>query len=333
MQHKNTDQALRKAILGAHDNKVFCPEGLLRSAEVLVVEDFESFRQLICSLLRERTEFRLVSEASDGLEAIQKIEELRPDLILLDIGLPSLNGIKVAERARAIAPQAKLLFVSQESSPEVVKETFRAGGHGYVQKASVLSDLMPAIESVLANKRFVSSGLVPVDKPNAPRRHEIMFCSNDGVLLDGLTSFVARALNAGNAALVCATESHRRILLERLRTQGVEIDAAIQQGTYISCDVSETAELDQLLKTVTGLREAALRAGKEHPRIAVCGERAGRFWADGEVDEAIRIEKLCNELGTMPDVDILCVYPAPPTEKEDQNLKAICLLHTATYSR
>jgi DNA-binding NarL/FixJ family response regulator len=306
---------------------------LLRSAKVLVVEDFEPFRQLICSLLRERTEFRLVSESSDGLEAIQKIEELQPDLILLDIGLPSLNGIKVAERARAIAPRAKLLFVSQESSPDVVEETFRVGGHGYVQKTGAQRDLMPAIESVLANKRFVSSdlGLISVDKPNALRRHEIMFCLNDGVLLDGLTSFVATALNAGNAALVCATESHRGILLGRLRTQGVEIDAAIQQGTYISCDVSEAAELDQLLETVTGLREAALRAGKEHPRIAVCGERAGRFWADGEIDEAIRIEKLCNELG--PDVDILCVYPAPPSDKEDQNLKAICLLHTTTYSR
>lgn len=131
----------------------------MRTLKVLVVEDFEQFRQLACSLLREQAGCRVVGEASDGLEGVQKIEELRPDLIWLDIGLPKLNGIKVAERARKMVPDAKLLFVSQESSNDVIEETFRVGGHGYVLKERAGSDLLPAIEAVLRGDLFVSSGL------------------------------------------------------------------------------------------------------------------------------------------------------------------------------
>jgi two-component system response regulator DegU len=127
--------------------------------DVLMVEDFEQFRQFIGSVLGERTEFRLVGEASDGLEAVRKIEELRPDLVLLDIGLPNLNGIEVAERARRLVPHAKLLFISQESSFDVIEKAFGAGGRGYVHKPHAVSDLLPAMEAVLEGRQFVGTGL------------------------------------------------------------------------------------------------------------------------------------------------------------------------------
>jgi DNA-binding NarL/FixJ family response regulator len=106
-----------------------------------------------------RPEWEIICEASDGLEAVLKAEELRPDLILLDIGLPKLNGIEAARRIRTLSPESNIIFVSQESSAEVVEETLRLGARGYVVKRRAGIDLLPAIEAVRGNRQFVSSGL------------------------------------------------------------------------------------------------------------------------------------------------------------------------------
>ena len=102
----------------------------MSSVRVLVVDDYEPFRRFVCSTLEQRPELQIVGEASDGLEAVQKAEELQPDLIVLDIGLPTLNGIEAARRIRKLSPESKILFVSQESSADVVQEALRFGRTG-----------------------------------------------------------------------------------------------------------------------------------------------------------------------------------------------------------
>jgi DNA-binding NarL/FixJ family response regulator len=298
---------------------------------ILVVEDFELFRRVICSILRRRSEFQIVGEASDGLEAIHVSERLQPDLILLDIGLPRLSGLKAARLIRDAAPGARILFVSQERSSDVVQECLRSGALGYVQKMRTECDLLPAIDAVLRGMEFVSDGLLSeavTDKP-AHQRHEILFCGDEEALLHGLTQFIAAALSAGNAAIVWATESHREIIAQRLRVQGVDLDAAFRQQTYVASDVSEKADHTRLLQVLRRLSEAASQAGKRHPRVAVCGERAGRLWAEGKVDEALRLERLCNELARSQSMDILCAYPLPVGPEDDAELKGISAEHTA----
>jgi len=88
---------------------------------VLVVEDFAPFRRLICAMLASRDGLEVIGQAADGLEAVQKAADLKPDLILLDIGLPKLNGLEAARRILTVAPQSRVIFLSQESSPEVVQ--------------------------------------------------------------------------------------------------------------------------------------------------------------------------------------------------------------------
>jgi len=126
---------------------------------VLVVEDYELFRKFICSTLGERAELHLVGEVADGLEAVQKAEELQPHLIILDIGLPSLNGIEVARRIRSLLPQSKILFLSQETSALVAQEAFRLGALGYVVKEHAASELLVALDAVCQGRRFVGKGL------------------------------------------------------------------------------------------------------------------------------------------------------------------------------
>jgi len=124
-------------------------------SRVLVVDDYEPFRQFICSTLRARPELQIVGEVSDGLRAVRTAEELRPDLIVLDIGLPSLTGVEVARRIRKLSPESKILFVSQESSADVVQEALGTGARGYVVKIDAGSELLEAVNSVLRGEQFV----------------------------------------------------------------------------------------------------------------------------------------------------------------------------------
>jgi len=295
---------------------------------ILVVEDFAPFRRFACAALQQRAAVQIY-EAADGLEAVQKAEALQPDLILLDINLPTLHGFEVARQVRRLVPHAKLLFVSQESSSDIVRTALSLGALGYVQKVSAAADLLAAVEAVLGGQRFVSSSVAftePTADAPAQRRHEILFCADDAALVDGFTRFIAAALNAADAAIALATESHRRRLRQELRAQGVDIDGAIERGIYLSFDADVAPDPVRFLEAIDGARAAAATAGKAYPRVAFCGERAGRLWAAGRTAEAVQLEQFCSELAH--DVDILCAYPLPYT-KDDQALTRVCAEHTA----
>ncbi len=131
----------------------------MSKVRVLVVDDFEAWRRFVCSTLQKNPELQVVGEASDGLEAVHKATELHPDLIVLDLGLPTLNGIDAARQILKLTPGSKILFLTQESSADVVQVALSSGAQGYVLKARALIDLLPAVEAVLKGRQFVSSGL------------------------------------------------------------------------------------------------------------------------------------------------------------------------------
>jgi DNA-binding NarL/FixJ family response regulator len=140
---------------------------------VLVVDDFEPFRRLVCSNLQKSPELQVVGEASDGLEAVQKSSEILPDLIVLDIGLPLLNGIEAARRIRHVSSKSKILFVSQECSAEVVQEALILG-NGYIVKAHAGKELLTAVAEVRRGSQFIgegvpSFGIVGLDLVQSPQ--------------------------------------------------------------------------------------------------------------------------------------------------------------------
>jgi DNA-binding NarL/FixJ family response regulator len=115
------------------------------SVRILLVDDYEPWRKNISSELRKMSEFQIVGEVTDGVEAVQRAQELKPDLILLDIGLPGLNGIEVANRLHQLVPQAKILFLTENHDAEVVRAALSDGARGYVVKVDSGSELLPAI--------------------------------------------------------------------------------------------------------------------------------------------------------------------------------------------
>lgn len=122
---------------------------------ILVVEDFESWRRFISAAIEQEPQLQLICEVSNGLEAVQKAKELKPDLILLDIGLPKLNGIAAAQQIRTFSPKSKILFLSQESSASVVREALEFGA-GFVVKTDAHRELLSAVKGVMSEEQFLS---------------------------------------------------------------------------------------------------------------------------------------------------------------------------------
>jgi len=124
---------------------------------ILIVEDYEPWRRFVRMTLLGREKLEVIEEIFDGLDAVRKAQELQPDLILLDIALPSLNGIEVTRRIREVSPKSKILFVSEIRDRDIAEEALRTGAGGYVVKSDAARDLVPAVEAVLQGKQFVSS--------------------------------------------------------------------------------------------------------------------------------------------------------------------------------
>jgi CheY-like chemotaxis protein len=310
----------------------------------------------------------IVGVVSDGLAAVLKAEELQPDVILLDVGLPKLNGVEAARRIRRVAPKSKILFLSQEVDVEVARVAL-SDGHGYVVKSDAENELFAAIEAVVQGKKFVSrrlasptfadhvypqaivqlrpeetvksSAVPPLVKREVGRCHEVQFYSDDSGFVDGFTSFLGAALKIGNPAFFIGTALHRNAILERLHAESPDIRTAIRQGKYLALDaieflsnfmVNDMSDPGWFLKvaddSIVGARKGA---NGEHLRVAACGECASILWAQGKADAAIRLEELWNQIARTYNVDILCGYPLESLRHEEDSytFRRICEEHSA----
>jgi DNA-binding NarL/FixJ family response regulator len=322
----------------------------LPSIRLLVVDDFEDWRHQVHSLLQARPAWQVIAEASDGSEAVQKAEDLKPDLVLLDIGLPKLSGIETARRIRQCSPNSKIIFLSQNSDLDVVRAALGTGALGYVLKIDAGRELLPAVDGVLRGRQFVSNSLkgyelTDTSAEKAAHRHEVQFYSDDALLLDTLARFIAVALKSGRAAIVAIKESRADGLISRLKAQGLDVDAATQQGTYIQLEVSKILstfmvngmpDSARFFPVVGALIETAAKAARQqHHGVVACGEGTSVLRAEGNADAAIRLEQLWDEAGKTFGVDILCGYALSSFhgEEDEHVFQSICAEHSAVYSQ
>jgi DNA-binding NarL/FixJ family response regulator len=337
------------------------------SIKILVVDDFERYRRFVCSLLRRHVECQ-IWEVSDGLEAVQRARELRPDLILLDIGLPGVNGIEAGRRIREVSANSRILYLSQESSADLVQEALQLGAQGYVLKADAADDLLLAVDAVLQGQHFLSPrfaaqviGATSHELPAGPLRlrdrsplsrkereterfHEVVSCSDDGSFVDHFACFVETALQLGSPVIVVANESHRAQLAKELKARGWDLAAAIREGRYTSLDageilstfmVNDWPDPAQLEKAVGNLvLEVAKRAKSKPSSVAVCGECAPTLLAQGKAEAAIEVEHLWDGLVRRYGFHLLCGYISTDSQiQQDHHIfSQIWAQHSAPYS-
>jgi DNA-binding NarL/FixJ family response regulator len=147
-----TIESLCASTLNVEEEKLLQPVPI----RILLVDDFALWRQTVSSMLAIKPRLQVVGEASDGGEAVEKAVALKPDLILLDIGLPTLNGLEVARQIRERVPGSKIIFLSQESSPDIIQEAMNVGASGYVVKTKAGNELFTAVGAVFLEEPFVS---------------------------------------------------------------------------------------------------------------------------------------------------------------------------------
>jgi len=329
------------------------PEAILEKStlRVLVVEDYEPFRQFITAKLKTNPHLRIVKEACDGAEVVQQAQELHPDLILIDVSLPTLNGIEAARRIREVSPSSKILFVSENRSPDIAEAALEAGAGGYVVKSDAAGELLPAVKAILEGKRFLSSSIAAqyskargMDPARAiGHSHEVAFYADGGSVVNGYARFIESSLKAGNAVIAVVTESHRASLLLKLEALGVDVPEAIDQGSFILFDAIETLSRltvndmpdPTLCANVVGelVTSAAKGIKGEHARVEVCGEIAPTLLSKGSWDGAIELERLWDEITRGYGVHTLCGYlsSAFPHPEADPVFHRICSQHSAVH--
>ena len=335
---------------------------------ILVVDDFLPWHRLVRAMLAAKKDLEIVAVAVDGLEAVQKADQFQPDLILLDIGLPTLNGIEAAYRIRKLSPKSKILFVSQEFSVEIVEEAFRLGASGYLLKLDAVRELFLAVNAVLRGEQFVGSRLGPhlitradgehpthrfryhqasplsLQKTEDKRVHEVASYRDDSSFVDGFSRFIETAVKKGNPAIAIVTEAHRNSILRQLQAWNGNVAIGMQDGLCISVDVDDALstlmvndwpDATRLFQWAGNLiRKAASAATRQFPRVAICGECAPMLWAQGKSDAAIQLERLWDTIAGSHAVDILCGYSfAALRQSENSHIfNRIRVVHSAVHS-
>jgi CheY-like chemotaxis protein len=308
---------------------------------VLLVDDHQPWRRQIALMLETGApRWQIAGEAADGLDAVEKACTLRPDLILLDIGLPALNGIQAAAQILARDPASRILFVSEHSAPDIVDTALATGAGGYLVKSKASLELRPAMAAVVEGGRFVSPSLV-----KATWRHTAVFYSDDALLVDEYVRLAETTLKAGHALIVSLERTRRDILEQRLQARGIDVDRSIKEGCYLASDVADALasfmvddwpDAKRLQSAATPVVEAAARASNgERRRVASIGECTLALWRSGKAEAAIRAEQIWDEFVRQHEIDALCGYStiALPHDEDHRILQRICAAHSAVQSR
>lgn len=317
---------------------------------VLVVDDYEPWRRRVAAELDKSGRWRVVGECEDGGEAVLEASARKPDLIILDIGLKTMNGVEAARRIIADDPGARILFLTGQQSPEVAEAALATGARAYLLKPEAGGALLRAVEAVAAGARFISAGLPPevVDAITPPvngHSHHAAFHSNNAALVYEYARFAENALGRAQPVLIIAPRASLARVREELEARGVQIERAIRAGRYEAFDVE--SELSKLMPdgrydrerfrgaAVSMLDNAAKKAGGGR-RAAACGEIAPQLWRSGRGDTAIDIERVWDETARATGADVLCGYCVDGARLEERDytvFRDICALHGAAYVR
>jgi DNA-binding NarL/FixJ family response regulator len=129
----------------------------MQTIRILVADDHTLVRNILCQLLGSQADFEIVCECIDASGAVEKTEEMQPDVVILDISLPDMDGLAVVRRIRTVAPSTEILLCSEH--PHMVRAGLDAGARGYIVKSDAVRELIAAVRTVMRGERYISKKL------------------------------------------------------------------------------------------------------------------------------------------------------------------------------
>src|SRR5262245_41449816 len=252
-----------------------------RKPTVLLVDDHRDVLKSVSRVVAH--DFDVVALATDGRTALDAAQQLDPDLVVLDITLPGLDGFQTAREFTRRGSRSQVVFLTMHETDEFVSEGFRSGGRGYVMKRRVHLDLVRAMQNVLAGQVFAPSlkSLFQLTADECP--HSAKFYEDDEALVDGLSGLLVMALRRGDAISVAMRKPVRDGVVARLQAQGCPMSDADANGRYRGFDPDEALESIMRGGSPDRDRLAEMVDGLERTRLAVAKGPARRHTIVGEM--------------------------------------------------
>lgn len=264
---------------------------------MLLVDDHVELLKSVSRMLAP--DFDIVGVATGGEQALQAARRLDPDLVVLDIAMPGLNGFQTMRAFSEARLRAPVVFLSTYDTDGYIDEAFECGGRGYVVKTRIAPDLVSALDHVLLGRRFAPS-LTSLLSSGVGGGHAMHVHGGEDALIDGLADFFALALEGGDATCIIATKPFREQLGVQLRARGWNVGGSPGYPRYLEVDAVEA--LDRLmtdgLPDVARLAEIVAemdqyrRAVAEGPesRLTLFGNMAALLSMQGNTTGAVELE-------------------------------------------
>jgi CheY-like chemotaxis protein len=283
-------------------------------------------------------DFRLVAAVTDGHQAVDAVCRLDPDIAVLDITMPELDGFRTAQALRNAGSRAKVVFLTLHDADEYVEAALRSGANGYVLKARMEADLPCALRHALSGRSFLPSLTSLATMAGDAGAHMLHFRASDGSYHDDVVEMLLAAIARDEMAAVLGTEELRTSMASRLHRAGCDVSAMRAKGSYVEFDaVGAIAQVMQngrpeegeIAKMVDDLERQ--RIARERSHVTIFGEMAGVLLQDGQYEAAVALEQTWSELTrTLPYLTI-CSYAAR-TLRADEHADAwtaVCAEHSA----
>jgi CheY-like chemotaxis protein len=298
----------------------------MSSVEVLIVDDQARFRRMVRSLIESQPEYRVCGEAGDGIEAVEKVHQLHPDLVLMDINMPRMNGLEATRIIRRESPDCNVIIVTQNDAMVAREQARIVDANGFVTKSDLIRDLLPEMGRVvmenngsLDETRNAAANGEPwcgLLTGAAPRDHIVQLYQDQQFLNRAVCRFAAAAIANGEGVILVPTIAHWDAFRPRLESEGVDVQAAEKRGQLTIVDA------DNLLPTFMrdGMPDSPVfmglaanvvsqaRGEGRYPKVRWWGEMVNILWERGDVAASMNLEDLFDQLAHEQDISIFCSF-------------------------
>jgi DNA-binding NarL/FixJ family response regulator len=298
----------------------------MKSIEVLIVDDHELVRRAIRSFIESQPDYHVCGEAGDGTEAIEKVRQLRPNLVLMDINMPRMDGLDATRVIRHEAPNCDVVIITQNDMAIAREQARNVNAKGVVAKCNLTRDLLLVMRGVqmesnssLGTTKDLASHGEPwcgVLNSAAPRDHIVQLYQDQQFLNRAVCRFAAAAIMNGEGVILVPTVAHWDAFRPRLESEGVDVKAAEKRGQLTVVDA------DNLLPTFMregmpdspvflGLAQNVIsqaRGDGRYPKVRWWGEMVNILWERGEVAASMQLEDQFDQLAHEQEIAIFCSF-------------------------